>query len=231
MRVLARREADLGFELSRGDPAAQDAVQHTSRHDPLGIKVATTRSIGNRVARQRARTTSVPSRHFGQRSRSTSKMRRQDAARVSPGGANITGGVRPGSTSAGDLGALVGEASAARCVFGDTARERFEGEHPLVSWTPGRDGESPVAGYAPSEYPLKRWPFEAQSGAWCPRFTGGQARFKFELLTGRSDSTASWISAPPVHSREPARRPKSAFAGVSNRPLRDWPRANGRELS
>jgi hypothetical protein len=144
------------------------------------------------------------------------------------------GGVRPGSTSARDrqdAGALVGEASAARCVFGDTAREGFEGEHPLVSCSPGRDGESPDAGYAPSEYPLKRWPFEAQSGAWCPRFTGGQARFRFELLTGRSDSAAPRISSPPVHSRGSARCQKGALAGVSNRPSHDWPRANGRELS
>ncbi len=131
----------------------------------------------------------------------------------------------------GDAGALVGEASAARCVFGDTARERFEGEHPLVSWPPGRDGESPDAGYAPSEYQLKRWPFEAQSGAWCPRSAGGQARFKFELLTGRSDSAASRISSSPVHSRGSARRPKGAPAGVSSRPSQDWPQANERELS
>src|SRR6266545_2777085 len=125
------------------------------------------------------------------------------------------GGVRPGSPSARDrqdAGAFVGEASAARCVFGDTAREGFEGEHPLVSWSPGRDGESPVEGYAPSEYPLKRWPFEAQSGAWCPRFAGGQARFRFELLTGRPDSAASRISSPPVHSRGSARRQKGALA-------------------
>jgi hypothetical protein len=66
------------------------------------------------------------------------------------------GGVRPGSPSARDrqdAGAFVGEASAARCVFGDTAREGFEGEHPLVSWSPGRDGESPDAGYAPLGVP------------------------------------------------------------------------------
>jgi hypothetical protein len=60
---------------------------------------------------------------------------------------------------------------------GMASRERFEGEHPFVSCSPGRDGESQVEGYAPSEYRLKRWPHEALSGAWCPlllttRFSG-----------------------------------------------------------
>ena len=85
------------------------------------------------------------------------------------------GGVRPGSPEGRDgqaEGAAGGEAEAARWVFGAARRERFEGEHPFVCWSPGRDGETPDAGYAPSEYRLKQWPEEAQSGAWCPPIRG-----------------------------------------------------------
>jgi hypothetical protein len=95
------------------------------------------------------------------------------------------GGVRPTATPGGErqgVGAVEGEAKAARCGSGVEARERFEGEHPRISWSPGRDGETPFAGYAPSEYRLKPWPHEALSGAWCPRIAGGPAGFEIEQV-------------------------------------------------
>ena len=98
------------------------------------------------------------------------------------------------------IGAPGGEATAERNGFGVDARERFEGEHPLVSWSSGRDGEIPVAGYAPSEYRLKPWPHEALSGAWCPRFLGGNAGFEVERIAGRSSAgqVAGLTPADPI---------------------------------
>ena len=116
---------------------------------------------------------------------------------------------------------------AAQWVFGVAHRERFEGEHPLVCWSPGRDGEIPDAGYAPSEYRLKPWPNEAQSGAWCPRVAGDHNEgFEVERVAGRtSHSAASRASTPSVLTR--GRRLNSAFVKVSNRPLQKRPRARG----
>ena len=114
-------------------------------------------------------------------------------------------------------------------MFGVAHRERFEGEHPLVCWSPGRDGEIPNAGYAPSEYRLKPWPYEAQSGAWCPPVTGDHNEgFEVECVAGRtSHSVASRASTPSVLTRGLTHRPHSAFVKVSNRPLQERPRARG----
>jgi hypothetical protein len=83
---------------------------------------------------------------------------------------------------------------------GAQARERFEGEHPRISWSPGRDGKAPFAGYAPSEYRLKQWPHEALSGAWCPRLAGAPAGFEIERVAGRFviDRVAELAPADPV---------------------------------
>jgi hypothetical protein len=112
------------------------------------------------------------------------------------------GGVRPRALQAGDgkeLAARVGEVDRDPWSLGRRARERFEGEHPFVSWSPGHDGETPVAGYAPSEYRLKQWPNEALSGAWCPRLSGGAISFDIERVAKRpSHSDPSRISYPPM---------------------------------
>lgn len=96
------------------------------------------------------------------------------------------GGVRPRAPQAGDgqqLALRFGEVDRDSWSLGERARERFEGEHPFVSWSPGHDGETPVEGYAPSEYRLKQWPNEALSGAWCPRLLGGAIGFGLERVT------------------------------------------------
>jgi hypothetical protein len=114
-------------------------------------------------------------------------------------------------------------------VFGAARRERFEGEHPLVRWSPGRDGETPDAGYAPSEYRLKPWPNEAQSGAWCPRLTGDHnPGFEVERIAARTFPAAALRSwTPSVRTRGLTHRPGNAFAKVTNRPLQEGSRAHG----
>ena len=112
------------------------------------------------------------------------------------------GGVRPTASQAGDgkeLAARVGKDDRDSWRFGSRARERFEGEHPFVSWSPGHDGEIPNAGYAPSEYRLKQWPNEALSGAWCPRFSGGAIGFDIERVAGQTfHPVPSRTSSPPM---------------------------------
>ena len=95
--------------------------------------------------------------------------------------------------------ARVGEIDRDSWSFGRRARERFEGEHPFVSWSSGHDGEIPNAGYAPSEHRLKQWPNEALSGAWCPRFSGGAIGFDIERVTEQPFHPApSRTSSPPI---------------------------------
>ncbi len=112
------------------------------------------------------------------------------------------GGVRPRAPQACDgqeLAAGVGEVDRDSWSFGECARERLEGEHPLVSWSSGHDGEIPNAGYAPSEYRLKQWPNKALSGAWCPRFSGGAIGFEIERVTEQPFHPApSRTSFPPI---------------------------------
>ena len=137
------------------------------------------------------------------------------------------GGVRLGAPEGGDrqdVDVPADDASTARCGSGASHREGFEGEHPLVSWSPGRDGETPDAGYAPSEYPLKRWPKEAQSGAWCPRFAGGrQTGFEVDGVAGPRSHRAPRRRGPhPLRSRSRGseHRPGSAIGGIGSRPLK-----------
>jgi hypothetical protein len=140
------------------------------------------------------------------------------------------GGVRPEDTPGRDrqgVGTRAGEASRARCRFGVTRRERFEGEHPFVCWSPGRDGEIPVAGYAPSEHRLKRWPHEALSGAWCPPLCGRKHPQRFTLeRVAEQDRTSSrprrlipagpvaWIGASPDERRGVSRQSPVARAAA-----------------
>src|SRR5258707_6780014 len=70
------------------------------------------------------------------------------------------GGVRPGAAEGRNRQAVEArpvDAEAALWESGVAQRDRFEGEHPFVCWSPGRYGETPDAGYAPSEYQLKPW--------------------------------------------------------------------------
>ncbi len=86
------------------------------------------------------------------------------------------GGLRPEATPS-FAGPGVGprtEAKGAGDASDVAARERFEGEHPFVSWSPGRDGKTRDEGYVPSECRPKRWPAKALSGAWRPRRSGGR---------------------------------------------------------
>jgi len=142
------------------------------------------------------------------------------------------GGVRPGAAEGRDrqaIEATLVDGEAALWESSVAQRERFEGEHPLVCWSPGRDGETPNAGYAPSEYQLKPWPIEAQSGAWCPRFAGDHTEgFEVERAAERSSQRAvSRESTPSVHSRGLTHRAAGAIVGVSNRPSQELARVPG----
>jgi hypothetical protein len=118
-------------------------------------------------------------------------------------------------------GARVGEAAAGRWIFGTTRRERFEGEHPFRDWPPVRDRETPFTSYAPSEYQLKPWPIEAQSGAWCPRFAGGNdSGFTVERVTGGSSSTLC-CGQSSRRSLRADRRIASTVLRVTRRPLQE----------
>ena len=101
------------------------------------------------------------------------------------------GGLRPEATPP-DAGAEVGpwiEAKGSGEASDVAARERFEGEHPLVSWRPGRDGKAHDEGYAPSECRPKRWPTKALSGAWRPRRSGGSPVLLYAQRRVRPDRT------------------------------------------
>src|SRR5262249_39107435 len=142
------------------------------------------------------------------------------------------GGVRPGAREGRDrqvVGAASGWAWSRSWLFGAPHRERFEGEHPFVCWSPGCDGEIPNAGYAPSEYRLKRWPQEALSGAWCPRLSGDHnPGWKVESGSGpKPDRDASDDSSSSFPSRGLTCQPTSAIAGVGSRPSQPLPRARG----
>jgi hypothetical protein len=56
-------------------------------------------------------------------------------------------------------------------------RQRFEGKHPLRSWSFARNEETPQGGYAPSEYQKKPWPNEALLEGWCPLYEEAHERF------------------------------------------------------
>ena len=132
------------------------------------------------------------------------------------------GGLRPAAQQRShlDIGAATSDANTVRGRVGTSRRERFEGEHPASFWSPGRDGKTPFKGYAPSEYPLKRWPAEALSGGWCPAATGAHSSFRFERVAKRPRPT-SWTRVPPEPSRPPVHRPAGAHARISNRPLHE----------
>ena len=137
------------------------------------------------------------------------------------------GGVRPATARFGRSAVerLAREARAAGSTSTVAARERFEGEHPLVSWSPGRDGKTQVAGYAPSECRLKPWPNKALSGAWRAR-SAGQRTEGFEV-----ERVEVGRSLPVVVVGEPLIGPfawcdasrTSALEYANIRPLRDLP--------
>ena len=142
------------------------------------------------------------------------------------------GGVRPEATPAlvrQVVGALTVEAKECGGVAGVAARERFEGEHPLVSWFPGRDGKTRDAGYAPPECRLKRWPIKALSGAWHPRLSG-ECNRRFEI-GGAYAQTSDHINfagkSPAASFAGRGVSATSPLVGASIRPLREIARAVG----
>ena len=124
------------------------------------------------------------------------------------------------------------EATSAGCKPAVAARERFEGEHPFVSWSPGRDGQTPNEGYAPSECRLKPWPTEAQSGAWRARIAGKRNEgFRFERVEAGRTLPAGVREASLT---EPFARSgastSSSLACARLRPLHEIARARGSSL-
>ena len=112
------------------------------------------------------------------------------------------------------------------------ARERFEGEHPFVCWSPGRDGKTHDEGYVPSECQPKRWPTKALSGAWRPRRSGGRNdRFALDdtyLRTARQSPNAG-VTLTASSARSGVRR-RGALASATIRPLREAARAAGQSI-
>jgi hypothetical protein len=144
------------------------------------------------------------------------------------------GGLRPEATPS-FTGPGVGPRSEARGTGGGSdvaARERFEGEHPFVCWSPGRDGKTRDEGYVPSECQPKRWPTKALSGVWRPRLSGGRNN-RFELAgayvrTARHSTNAGvTLTASPAGSG--ARR-RGTLASAIIRPLQEAARAAGRRF-
>jgi hypothetical protein len=101
------------------------------------------------------------------------------------------------------------------------------GEHPFVCWSSACDGEILVAGYALSEYRLKPWPNEAQSGAWCPHIVGGHIGYSIECAAGCDvPAVVSWDDSPSAHAQRLTHRTTTAFVKSESRPLQDL-RVNG----
>ena len=144
------------------------------------------------------------------------------------------GGVRPEAADGHRVisESLRHEATSAGGKPAIAARERFEGEHPFVSWPPGRNGQAPNEGYAPSECRLKPWPIEAQSGAWRARIAGKRNEgFRFERVEAGRTLPAGVREASLT---EPFARSgastSSSLACARLRPLHEIARARGRSL-
>ena len=148
------------------------------------------------------------------------------------------GGVRPEATPAGDR-ADVGRSVEARrsgSMRSDVAaRERFEGEHPLVSWSPGRDGKTHDEGYAPSEYRLKQWPNEGPIRSMVPPFCGRNAdtALTLERVAGPSAPRAPRVaeSPSPISVARSGARRQGRLASTTIRPLQELARAPGENYS
>ncbi len=142
------------------------------------------------------------------------------------------GGLRPEATPP-DAGAEVArsiEAKGSGEASDAAARERFEGEHPLVSWRPGRDGKAHDEGYAPSECRPKRWPTKALSGAWHPRCSGGLPVLLYAQRRVRPDCTPQYqrtgVTPTASCARSGARR-QGLSGSTTIRPLLELARAAG----
>jgi hypothetical protein len=107
------------------------------------------------------------------------------------------GGVRPGTAEGRDrqvVGAAVGQGETARWC---SALGIDKGSRESIHSSAGpldATGRPRFAGYAPSEYQLKRWPNEAQSGAWCPPF-GDEHVVGFEVESEARTSGPSRLAA------------------------------------
>ena len=67
------------------------------------------------------------------------------------------------------------------------AGDRFEGEYPVSDWHRGRDAEASKTCYAPSKYPTKQWPTEAQLELWCSLSREAHNCFVLAAETAGSD--------------------------------------------
>jgi hypothetical protein len=142
------------------------------------------------------------------------------------------GGLRPEATSpdvAVEAAAWI-EAKGRDEASDVAARERFGGEHPFVSWHPGRDGKARVEGYAPSECRTKRWPTKALSGAWRPGCSGGLpillfAQRRVHLDTARDQRTGMTLAVAPAGS---GARLQRLSGSTTIRPLHEIARARRR---
>jgi hypothetical protein len=145
------------------------------------------------------------------------------------------GGVRPEATSSdarAEVGLLV-EAKGRGEASGVAARERFGGEHQLVSWSPGYGRETHDAGYAPLEWGTKRWPTKAQSGAWRPGCPGGSPVLLYAQRRVRPYHTprhrSTGLTLTVSSARSGARR-QGASRSARIRPLLELARAAGQTL-
>ena len=105
------------------------------------------------------------------------------------------------------------------------------GEHPLDSWSPRREGQTPLAGYAPSECRLKPWPIQALSGAWRPRTAGGRTAGFTVGDTGsteRANDLAATDQTPALARRGPSTT--SALANPNYRPSQATARTKGQGI-
>jgi hypothetical protein len=144
------------------------------------------------------------------------------------------GGLRPEATPsfAGPAVAPRNEAKGIGDASDVAARERFEGEHPFVCWSPGRDGKTRDEGYVPSECRPKRWPTKALSGAWHPRRSGGCdncfALGGAYVRTARH-STNAGVTLTDSSAGSGARR-RRPLGSATIRPLREAARMVGRSI-
>jgi hypothetical protein len=144
------------------------------------------------------------------------------------------GGLRPEATPPdAAAGAEVGlwiEAKGSGEASDVAARERFGGEHPLVSWRPGRDGKAHVEGYAPSECRPKRWPTKALSGAWRPLYPGGTPALLYAQRRARRNCTPLHLRTGMTLTVSPAGSGarRRDLASTTIRPLHELARAAGR---
>ena len=145
------------------------------------------------------------------------------------------GGVRPEATPTDARGEVAPEIEAEEVggASDAAARDRFEGEHPLVSWRPASDGNVRVEGYAPSECRTKQWPSKALSGAWHSRTAGGVPQLLFAQRRVRPENSPhdprTEVALTDSFARSGARVQRRSRS-TTIRPLQELARVLGRTI-